>query len=193
MVSKGHDVPGVTLAAVLLADQSLNVPDFRAGERTFQLLVQVAGRAGRGDRPGRVVVQTLRPTHPSIVAAATHDYRTFIEGELARRRALSYPPFARLALVRLEGEGESAVAEAARDLGERLRVQARTLGLGETAVLGPAPPPIERVRGRHRQQILLRHADVPGLRALARAARAGGAALRRRGLRLVVDVDPISM
>jgi primosomal protein N' (replication factor Y) len=193
MVSKGHDVPGVTLVAVLLADQSLNVPDFRAAERTFQLLVQVAGRAGRGRLPGRVLVQTLRPTHPSLAAAATHDYRTFITGELARRRALGYPPFARLVLARLEGKVDAAVERAARTLAERLRGHARTLGLGDEAVLGPAPPPIERVRGRYRWQVLLRHADVRGLRALARAARAADAAVRADGIRLVVDVDPVSM
>jgi primosomal protein N' (replication factor Y) len=90
MVSKGHDVPGVTLVAVLLADLSLNVPDFRAAERTLQLLVQVAGRAGRGRDAGRVLVQTFRPEHPSVVAAVRHDYRGFMEGELARRRTLGY-------------------------------------------------------------------------------------------------------
>src|SRR5439155_809787 len=100
MVSKGHDVPGVTLVAVLLADLALNVPDFRAAERTFQLLVQVAGRAGRGDAPGRVIVQTFRPDHPSIAAAATHDYKGFMARELERRRALGYPPFSRLVTLR---------------------------------------------------------------------------------------------
>ncbi len=193
MVSKGHDVPGVTLVAVLLADQSLNVPDFRAAERTFQLLVQVAGRAGRGRLPGRVLVQTLRPTHASLVAATTHDYRSFIAGELARRRVLGYPPFARLVLVRLDGKADAAVERAARALAERLRAHARTLGLGDEAVLGPAPPPVERVRGRYRWQVLLRHADVRGLRALARAARTAEGDARGDGLRLVVDVDPVSM
>src|SRR6185436_19196661 len=129
MVSKGHDVPGVTLVAVLLADLSLNVPDFRAAERTFQLLVQVAGRAGRGTRPGRVIVQTLRPTHPSLTSAATHDYRTFIAGELARRQALRYPPFARLVLVRLEGKSDAVVERTAQALAERLRGHAARLGL----------------------------------------------------------------
>jgi primosomal protein N' (replication factor Y) len=193
MVSKGHDVPGVTLVAVLLADQSLNVPDFRAAERTFQLLVQVAGRAGRGRLPGRVVVQTLRPTHASLVAATTHDYRSFIAGELARRRTLGYPPFARLVLVRLDGKTDAVVERTARALAERLRAHARTLGLGDEAVLGPAPPPVERVRGRYRWQVLLRHADVRGLRALARAARATEGETHSRGLRIVVDVDPVSM
>jgi primosomal protein N' (replication factor Y) len=193
MVSKGHDVPGVTLVAVLLADQSLNVPDFRAAERTFQLLVQVAGRAGRGDRPGRVIVQTLRPTHPSLVAAATHDYAGFIAGELARRRALGYPPFTRLVLVRLDGKAEAAVEQTAQALGDRLRTHARRLGLGDAAVLGPAPPAVERLRGRHRRQLLLRHADVRGLRALARVARAIDADGPSKGVRVLVDVDPVSM
>ncbi|MGH7893846.1 MAG: replication restart helicase PriA [Candidatus Binatia bacterium] len=193
MVSKGHDVPGVTLVAVLLADQSLNVPDFRAAERTFQLLVQVAGRAGRGRLRGRVIVQTLRPGHPSLVAARTHDYRTFIAEELARRRVLGYPPFSRLVLVRLDGTADALVEGAARTLGERLRAQARALGLGDDTVLGPAPPPVERVRGRYRWQLLLRHANVRGLRALARIARTLESEIRQRGLRLVVDVDPVSM
>ena len=192
MVSKGHDVPGVTLVVVLLADLSLNVPDFRASERTFQQLVQVAGRAGRGDAAGRVLVQTLRPGHASLVAAAHHDYAGFMAGELERRRVLSYPPFARLVLVRLDGTDEQVVERAATDLAERLREHATTLGAGERAVLGPASPPVARVRGRHRRQILLRSTTVPTVRALARAARAAEPALRRDAVRLVIDVDPYS-
>jgi primosomal protein N' (replication factor Y) len=193
MVSKGHDVPGVTLVAVLLADLSLNMPDFRAGERTFQLLVQVAGRAGRGDAPGRVLVQTLRPGHPSLDAASRHDYAGFMQGELERRRALGYPPFARLVNVRIVGRDARAVEDAATELARALRAHAATLSLPADAVLGPAPPPIERIKGRHRWQVLLRAADVPPLRALARAARAREAAFRRDGMRLVIDVDPYSM
>ena len=190
MVSKGHDVPGVTLVIVLLADLSLNVPDFRAGERTFQQLVQVAGRAGRGAAPGRVLVQTLRPEHPSLLAAARHDHAGFMAGELGRRRVLGYPPFARLTLVRIDGPDEARVERAAARLVERLRAQASALDAGEGAVLGPAPPPVARLRGRHRRQILLRSAKVPALRAMARSARAVEGALRRAGMRLVVDVDP---
>jgi primosomal protein N' (replication factor Y) len=192
MVSKGHDVPGVTLVAVLLADLSLNVPDFRAAERTFQQLVQVAGRAGRGAAPGRVVLQTFRPGHPSIAAAARHDYAGFMAGELERRRALGYPPFARLVNLRIDGRDAAAVERAARVLASELVRRARHLGLGDDAVLGPAPPPLERVRGRHRRQVLLRSADVRPLRALARAARALMPATNGDP-RLVVDVDPYSM
>jgi primosomal protein N' (replication factor Y) len=193
MVSKGHDVPGVTLVAVLLADLSLNVPDFRASERTFALLVQVAGRAGRGDAPGRVVVQTFRPEHPSIVAAKRHDYAGFMTAELERRRVLGYPPFSRLVGVRLDGRDGAAVEHAARDLATRLRRRASSLALAEDAVLGPAPPPVERVAGRFRWQILLRSADVPGVRALARLARSICEPLRRQGIRTSIDVDPYGM
>src|SRR5437870_12262610 len=193
VVSKGHDVPGVTLVAVLLADLSLNVPDFRAAERTVQLLAQVAGRAGRGDAPGRVIVQTFRPEHPSVAAAATHDYAGFMARELERRRALGYPPFARLVNLRLEGRDGASVERAARELAARLRRQAPSLRLADDAVLGPAPPPVERVRGRYRWQILLRAPEVRALRALARLAAASGPALSRSRVRLAVDVDPYSM
>ncbi len=193
MVSKGHDVPGVTLVAVLLADLSLNVPDFRAAERTLQLLVQVAGRAGRGDAPGRVVVQTLRPGHPAVAAAVQHDHAGFMVGELERRRALGYPPFARLVNVRLDGREAGAVERGAREVAARLRRRARELGLGDEAVLGPAPSPLARVRGRWRWQLLLRGANVPAVRALARQARTHEAALARARVRITIDVDPYSM
>ncbi len=193
MASKGHDVPGVTLVAVLFADLSLNMPDFRAAERTFALLVQVAGRAGRGERPGRVIVQTLRPEHPALAAAARHDYVGFMLGELERRRALGYPPFGRLIALRLDGTDGARVEERAHALARLLRERAGAVGLSEGAVLGPAPPPVARLRGRHRWQVLLRAAAVPALRALARAARAEAAALDRARVRLVIDVDPYSM
>jgi len=178
---------------VLLADLSLNVPDFRAAERTLQLLVQVAGRAGRGDAPGRVVVQTFRPEHPSVAAAARHDYAGFMARELDRRRALGYPPFARLVNLRLDGPDGAAVERAAREVAARVRRLARELGLGEESVVGPAPPPLERVRGRWRWQILLRAAQVRALRALARAARGALPGAPRAPVRLVIDVDPYSM
>jgi len=183
----------VTLVAVLLADLSLNLPDFRAAERTLQLLVQVAGRAGRGDAPGTVCVQTFRPDHPSLVAAAAHDFTGFMRDELERRRVLGYPPFSRLVNLRLDGLDVAQLDAQAQRLASTLRAQAGSLGLGAGAVLGPAAPPIERLRGRHRRQILLRHADVRSLRALARHARAEESALRRARVRLAIDVDPYSM
>ncbi len=190
MITKGHDIPGVTLVGVLLADQSLNFPDFRAAERTFQLLTQVAGRAGRGTQLGRVIVQTLQPTHYSLRWAAQHDYGNFAEQELASRRELGYPPFARLVQLRCEGERLDATERVA----EALAVAARAAAAKGVAVLGPAPAPLERLRGRFRWQLLLRGSSGASIRSAARAA---SEAVRRRaraaGVRVVVDVDPYSM
>jgi primosomal protein N' (replication factor Y) len=190
MITKGHDVPGVTLVGVLLADTSLNFPDFRAAERTFQLLTQVAGRAGRGERSGRVIVQTLQPEHLSLRCAAQHDYRAFVEHELAARRELGYPPFARLVQMRCEGENAAATERLVRAIAAHVR------GVAETGVqlLGPAPAPIERLRRRYRWQLLVRSRSGAAAR---RAARAGRDALRRAartaGVRVLVDVDPYGM
>jgi primosomal protein N' (replication factor Y) len=189
MITKGHDVPGVTLVGVLLADLSLAFPDFRAAERTFQLLAQVAGRAGRGDKPGRVIVQTLQPDHYSLGAAAQHDFVGFAARELAARRELGYPPYGRLVLVRCEGEALADVDRTAGEVAAALQQMAKGF-----AVLGPAPSPIERLRGRHRRQILLRgKAGAPLRRAAAAAVAEVGQTARSRAVRLIVDVDPQHM
>jgi primosomal protein N' (replication factor Y) (superfamily II helicase) len=186
MVTKGHDFPGVTLVGVILADTALALPDFRAAERTFQLLTQVAGRAGRGAEGGRVLVQTWNPTSPAIECAARHDYAAFAEGELSTRQALGWPPFSRLLAVRIEGSDDGA-----RRCAEALAALARPALVG-AAMLGPAPAPLEKLRGRSRWQILFRAAGPDPLRhvhrALAPAARRapGGAEVR-------FDVDPYSM
>jgi primosomal protein N' (replication factor Y) len=190
MIAKGHDAPGVTLIGVVLADTSLSFPDFRAAERTFQLLAQVAGRAGRGARPGRVLIQTRQPDHPSLLAARRHDYAAFAEAELALRSLLLYPPFGRLARVVVEGEDLAAVERRAEIIAARLRRSA-TAGARDAQVLGPAPAAIERLRGRHRQQVLVKAASAARLAALL-----GDASLRdgaEAALRLIVDVDPMSM
>src|SRR5690606_32655958 len=127
MIAKGHDAPGVTLIGVVLADTALSFPDFRAAERTFQLLAQVAGRAGRGDRPGRVLIQTRQPDHPSLVAARRHDYAAFAEAELGLRSLLLYPPFGRLARIVVEGPDAAAVERHADEIAARLRRSAAPL------------------------------------------------------------------
>jgi primosomal protein N' (replication factor Y) len=190
MVTKGHDVPGVTLVGVVLADLSLSFPDFRAAERTFQLLAQVAGRAGRGDIPGRVIVQTLQPLHPSLRAAAAHDFAGFAARELEARRELGYAPFSRLVLIRIEGASAADVDRIAGELGKKLR----ELAFRRFGVLGPAPAPIERLRQRHRRQILLRGRSGAMVRkAVAEALPPFREAAHRRDVRLVVDVDPQHM
>jgi len=190
MITKGHDVAGVTLVGVLLADLSLNFPDFRAAESTFQLLTQVAGRAGRGDRPGRVIVQTLQPAHYSLQWSAQHDYGSFAEQELAARRELGYPPFARLVQLRCEAERAEAVERIARALAAAVHGAADK----GVSVLGPTPAPLERLRGRYRWQLLLRGRNGAAVR---RAAQVGRDAVRRQAraaaVRVIVDVDPYNM
>jgi primosomal protein N' (replication factor Y) (superfamily II helicase) len=182
MVAKGHHFPGVKLAAVVDADTALGLPDFRAEERTFQLLTQLAGRSGR-DAPGRVIVQTFQPDARAITYAARHDVKGFNDGELERRRALGYPPFRHLVRIVVTGP---ELADAMRAL-EELRN-----GLGDAELLGPAP--LLRLRGKHRAQ-LVGKTDRP--RALATRAAAllgaGAPAMRRAGLTAVVDVDPQSL
>ncbi len=193
MVTKGHDVSGVTLVGALLADLSLNLPDFRAAERTFQLLSQVAGRAGRGDDPGRVIVQTYDPDHYAIRHFVAHDYKSFFSDESEFRRALEYPPFGRLVNLRLDGPKLAEVETKAKNLADELRkLQARNPRFGEQVeVLGPAAAPIEKLRNRYRWQILLRSKQSSVLLTFARQARELHSP--SRNVRLHIDVDPNSM
>jgi primosomal protein N' (replication factor Y) len=187
MVTKGHDFPGVTLVGVLQPDQGMDLPDFRATERTFQLLEQVAGRAGRGERPGRVMIQTYRPDHPAITAVVQHDYDGFVRSELAERLATGYPPFTRMVALRLDAPDLARAREAATVAADA----ARTAGGEAVRVRGPAEAPLGRLRGRARWQVWLSSQDRV---ALAAAARAASNAVRPGGdLRLAVDVDPQSV
>jgi primosomal protein N' (replication factor Y) (superfamily II helicase) len=179
MVAKGHHFEGVALAAVVDADTSLGLPDFRAEERTFQLLTQLAGRSGR-DAPGRVVIQTFRPDARPVELAARHDVERFLAGEVERRRALGYPPSRHLVRILVSGPEPEAPMRMLEEL---------KAALGDGELLGPAP--VLRLRGRHRAQLVAK-TDRPGALA-ARAARALAAAapaMRRAGLAAVVDVDP---
>jgi primosomal protein N' (replication factor Y) len=159
MIAKGLDLPLVTVVGVISADTALNLPDFRAGERTFQLLAQVAGRAGRGLLGGRVVLQTYHPDHYAVVAAAAHDYAGFAARELAFRREQGYPPYRRLAKLTYEHASPSRARTEAKALAESLCDALTRRGLPATDLIGPAPPFFARLRNRYRWQILLRHAD----------------------------------
>jgi primosomal protein N' (replication factor Y) (superfamily II helicase) len=188
MVTKGHDFPGVTLVGVVLADTAMALPDFRAAERTFQLLTQVAGRAGRGSEGGRVLIQTWNPRSPAIACAVGHDYAGFSEIELDRRRALGYPPFTRMLAVRVEALDANAARACAEALAEAARPE-----LGpDLSLLGPAPAAIERIRGRTRWHLLFKAVDPATLR---RAHRALVPVARRppAGARVRFDVDPHDM
>jgi primosomal protein N' (replication factor Y) (superfamily II helicase) len=193
MITKGHDVTGVTLVGALLADLSLNLPDFRAGERTFQLLSQVAGRSGRGDEPGTVIIQTYAPDHYAIQHLIHHDYKGFFAAEIEFRRALNYPPFSRLVCLRLEGPKFEEVEKKARILGTTLhdKIIKNTRLRERIEILGPAPAPIEKLRNRYRWQLLLKGKQSSSLLELAKQARE--ALPRSRNVRLHVDVDPYNM
>jgi primosomal protein N' (replication factor Y) len=181
----------VTLVGVLLADVALGMPDFRAAERAFQLLTQVAGRAGRGDTPGRVVVQTYRPTHHSLIAAAAHDYASFAPAELAARREVGYPPFSRLVALRLEGPDADRTGTVAESLAARVRSACAN---AEVVLRGPAPAPLERLRGRYRWQLVLSATSTRRLHEIVRLVQSSWrASAAARSIRLVVDVDPVSM
>jgi primosomal protein N' (replication factor Y) (superfamily II helicase) len=190
MIAKGHDFPGVTLVGVVSADASLNLPDFRSAERTFQLVSQVMGRAGRGDQPGRVVIQTLAPEHYAVVRAATHDYEGFCAEELAFRKELGYPPFAHLVGLTLSGTNGPAVEQGAEETAALLHTLKRE-ARSRTEILGPAPAPLNKVRGRFRWQILLKCGNRTDLHRLV-------AMLEKRSalpavVRLVIDIDPVDM
>jgi primosomal protein N' (replication factor Y) len=191
MVAKGHDFPGVTLVLVVLADTSLSLPDFRAGERTFQLLTQVAGRAGRGKEPGRVLVQTYHPDADPVRHVLDHDFEAFSTQELRWRKQTAYPPFSRMAGVRIESADAGLAERTARALAQ---AAARRMPPPEQGVrlLGPAPAAIARIQGKTRWQLLLK-APTHGLLAGPLTALEEEARLAPRSVRVVVDVDPGAM
>ncbi len=190
MIAKGLDFPNVTLVGVINADTALHLPDFRASERTFHLVTQVAGRTGRGEKGGRVMVQTFNPDHPAIRAAAHHDYKAFAEGELPMRKMLHYPPYATMIRFVIRGPDEKKTEAFAGELQRRL-VEALGPPQPETRVLGPAPAPFARLRGRYRFQIHLHGPDADRLRAAVREATGG---LRPPNeVQWIVDVDALDM
>jgi primosomal protein N' (replication factor Y) len=188
MVTKGHDLPHVTLVGVVNADAALSIPDFRAAERAFQLLVQVAGRAGRGDAPGRVLIQTFDPTHAAVAFATRHDVDGFLECELKDRRELAYPPFSHVALVRADAIDEGA----ARSACARLAEHARAAAPPGVEVRGPAPAPLARLRNRFRFRVMLRAKGRADLRRTLLAIESARQELPRE-VRAVIDVDPVQL
>ncbi|MEO5657714.1 MAG: primosomal protein N' [Nitrospiria bacterium] len=187
MIAKGHDLPNVTLVGIINADVGLSLPDFRATERVFQLLAQAAGRSGRGERPGEVIVQTRRPTHEAFLFAQRHDVAGFYEQELLRRRELGYPPYGRLAIVLMTGIDERRVIDAAAAAASA----GAELAADGVSLLGPAPAPLWRLKGRHRWQLILKGPRGPAVRdaahSLVTTLRAGRLP---RGVTVDLNVDP---
>jgi primosomal protein N' (replication factor Y) len=186
MIAKGHDFPRVTLVGVVSADLGLGMADFRAAERTFQLLTQVAGRAGRGVQAGEAIIQTIHPDHYSIQRATHQDYDGFFVEELRYRKAMAYPPVVGLVSLVIRGRTYAQSMQDASDLGIRLQQAAK----GRFAILGPAPAPLAKLRGEYRSQIFLKTRHRAATRAAIRAALEAVPDVRRR---VTVDVDPLGM
>jgi len=189
MVAKGLHFPRVTLVGVISADVGLHLPDFRAEERTFQLLTQVAGRAGRGELGGEVVIQTYSPEAYPIQCAREYDFSKFFEEEARKRRELHYPPFGRLLNLLLRGRDQARVEGAAGELAQALREN--LTGDGFLQVLGPAPAPLSRLKGEYRWQILLKGEKAGQLQDLVRNCLKGFKGLK--GVKLSLDVDPVEV
>lgn len=191
MIAKGHDFPNVTLVGVVSVDAGLALPDFRAAERTFQLITQVAGRAGRGRLPGRVLIQTYHPHHYALRHACAQDYEAFFDEEIGYRKNLSYPPFVALASLLVHGEELTRVQATAAELRRALD---DANAERHVRVLGPAPAPLARLRGRHRIQLLLKSRSRPRLRSLVEIALAD--ASRTPGFdanSVNVEIDPVNL
>jgi primosomal protein N' (replication factor Y) len=190
MIAKGLDFPNVTLVGVIQADTALHLPDFRAAERTFQLVTQVAGRTGRGEKGGRVLVQTFSPDHPAIRAAVRHDYAAFAAQELPLREMLHYPPFAAMIRLVIRGPAEAVAKEFAQRLGQSISA-ALEAQQAQARLLGPAPAPTPRVKGKYRFQIQIQGPDGDKLRAAVRQAETE--VLAPADVEWIADVDPINM
>jgi primosomal protein N' (replication factor Y) len=184
MIAKGHDFPHCTLVGVISADVGLGLADFRSAERTFQLLTQVAGRAGRGERPGEAIIQSLLPHHYSIKLACAQDYRAFYEKEVEFRRAMRYPPQVAMVNVVVRGKTFTSAMDGARDLADAAR------GGKGYAILGPAPAPLTKLRGEHRVQFFLKGTSRKAMREALQLAASRNASIAKR---ISIDVDPLSM
>lgn len=190
MIAKGLDFPNVTLVGVINADTALHFPDFRAAERTFQLVTQVAGRTGRGEKGGRVLVQTFSPDHPAILAAMRHDYLRFANQELPIRQDFHYPPAAAMIRLIFRGDLENTTEAFAQHTCDRLETAAGA-NLSRMRVLGPAPAPIAKLRGKFRYHILLQSSDRDSLRATIQRATDG--LKSPPDIQWIVDVDPVDL
>jgi len=188
MIAKGHDIPNVTLVGVVSADIGLGMPDFRAGERTFQLLTQVAGRAGRGSVPGIVLVQTINPDHYAIQCAAAQDYRAFYEKEIHFRRMMRYPPFSAMANVLVRDAKQEAALRMSSELAMLMTPPPENL-----KIVGPAEAPVPRLKAEYRYQFLIKAASRKALNELLRQIRAFALNRKWGATALVIDVDPLSL
>ena len=194
MVAKGHDFPNITLVGIICADLSLSFPDFRAGERTYQLIAQVAGRAGRGTAPGRVILQTYNPDHLCIAAAKEQDFSSFYQQESNSRKALNYPPFARMIQLKISGKDQPLTKDSALNLGNLCQSlkASHVADYASVEILGPIESSLAKIARRYRWQILLKCRHAKALHQFVSQLMAENPAVfNHRRVRVVVDVDPI--
>jgi primosomal protein N' (replication factor Y) len=189
MIAKGLHFPNVTLVGIIYADLSLHIPDFRAGERTFQLLTQVAGRAGRGDVEGEVIVQAFTPFHPAIQYARRHDFIGFYDQEIEFREQLKYPPLSRVALLTIKGRNEDKVQFSAAHV--RKEVEAALGSSEELVISGPAPAPLARAESNYRYQLMLRTRKMAQASELLAKLQAG--LTLPEDVTLSIDIDPVTL
>jgi primosomal protein N' (replication factor Y) len=188
MVAKGLDFPNVSLVGIVDADSILNLPDFRAGERCFQLLVQAAGRAGRSNAEGEVVIQTYNPDNPVIRLASQQNYRSFYEQEIRLRKILRYPPFTQLLRIVFSAEEEEKIRSFALDTGHYIE-EIIDANEEEIEILGPAPCPIQKIRNRYRYQLIIKSTSFALLQSIARYILSTGAP---KNVKMEIDFNPIS-
>lgn len=186
MITKGHDFPFITLVGVISADTSLNMPDFRAGERTFQQLTQVAGRGGRGTAPGRVIIQTFNPQHYALKHVQNHDYKSFYEEEIAFRKDLRYPPFSRIINLRLSATKKDVLREQAESLGKVAKKLSAACA-NTVEIIGPAEAPLAKIKGRYRWHMLLKSENASALHQLAQELLYK---MEKSTVKITIDVDP---
>jgi primosomal protein N' (replication factor Y) len=190
MIAKGLDFPNVTLVGVLSADTIINLPDFRASERTFQLLSQVAGRTGRGSKEGQVIIQTYNPEHYSIIFAASHDFDGFAKKELEYRKQLYYPPYGRLARIILRGKKEEDAKERALELAEKLKDRSRVYKKA-VEILGPSPAPVTKIKDNYRWHIVVKANNIEYLQQVLQSIKDESRGSKR--VQTVIDVDAYMM
>ena len=190
MIAKGLDFPNVTLVGVVNADVGLHLPDFRAAERTFQLVTQVAGRTGRGEKGGRVLVQTYSPEHRAIRAAMRHDYQLFVDEELPDRETFFYPPFSALFRIVIRGEASASTEAFAEHMGQQLRDCLESSDVS-TRLLGPVPAPLAKLRGKYRYHLLLQTSDRDRLAQVLHQLQS--TLNPPDGVQWIVDADALSM
>ena len=196
MVAKGHDFPNITMVGIICADLSLNFPDFRASEQTFQILAQVSGRAGRGDRPGRVILQTYNPEHFSIVCAKHQDFKSFYKKEIEFRKVLAYPPFSRMIQIVVSSKDLPSGKKQLSALGSLCQaILASDPKLkNDVTVMGPVEAPFSKIASYHRWQLLLKAKEAKSLHAVAHQLLFKNPdVLNNPGVKTTVDVDPVFM